>query len=168
MSRFTVLLALLAACDPPTETATIGALRQPCIGFEVKLCLLMGAQEPLHPEFAEIEGYVHHWGTQSEITFYREPVDSPESDSPSERMILVEIIEENVTITAPFQLDFPVDGPDWFSGSGPSVDMLGTPVVCEDEVCDQLGAADLSESPFAVTMELTDDPQTLRATAVLL
>ncbi len=169
MSRLTILIALLVACDNPTETATVDALRQPCANFVRTLCLVMAQdQEPPHPEFYGIEGFVHRWGTRSEITFYREELDSPESDGPGERLVLLEVLDESVTITAPFQLDFPETGPGWFTGSGTTFDMLGTTVVCEAGVCDQIVAADLSESSFGVTMELTDDPQTLRATAVSL
>lgn len=169
MSRFTFLLMLFAACDPTTETATVAALRQPCVGFERALCLVMSQdQQPLHQEFHGIEGFSHRWGIQSEITFYREELDPPVADGPREKLILLEVVDETATITAPFALEFPATGPGWFSGSGTTFDVLGTTVVCEADVCDQLVAADLGESPFEVTMELTDDPQTLRATAVSL
>lgn len=167
MSRFTLLLALLAACDPTTETATVAALRQPCVGFTRALCLVMAQdQQPPHVEFRGIEGFSHHWGIQSEITFYREQVDHPDADAPNERLVLLDIVDETSTITAPFQLVFQATGVGWFSGSGTTFDMLGTTVVCDAGVGDQLVAADLGEAPFEVTMELTADPQALRATAV--
>lgn len=169
MSRFAFLLVLFAACDPTTETATVAALRQPCVGFTRTLCLVMAQdQQPPHVEFRGIEGFSHHWGIQSEITFYREQVDHPDADAPNEKLVLLDIVEESATITAPFELEFQPTGPGWFSGSGTTFDMVGTTVVCEAGVCDQLVAADLGQSPFQVTMELTDDPQTLRATAVSL
>ncbi len=169
MSRLTILVALLGACETTTETATVGALRQPRVGFERALCLLMAQdQQPLHPEFHGIEGFTHRWGTQSEITFYREELDPQVSDAPTENRILIDIIDETVTVTAPFELEFPETGPNWFTGSGTTLDVVGTTVVCEADVCDQIVAADLGESRFEVTMELTDDPQTLRATAVSL
>jgi uncharacterized protein DUF4377 len=162
MSRSLVLL-LLVACDggqSPPETATIGALREACVGAFPQLCLLITQDGEQHREFFGIEGYTHRWGTESEITFHREPIDEPLADGPNESLILLDVTSEQVTVTAPFQLAFPHDG--WFSRST-SLDMVGTTVECDADVCDEILAAELAAQPFEVTMELTDNPQTLRA-----
>lgn len=170
MSRSIVLIAL-AACEggqTPTETATVSALREPCVGFISQLCLVVTDEgEQPHREFFGVQGYAHRWGVESEIVYTREPLDPPPADGPSETLILLDIVVEREPITAPFQLAFPAGGTGWFSDTTP-LEMDGTRIECDAAICDQLTAADTSETPFTATFELTDNPQILRATAVSL
>lgn len=163
---------VLAACtehgQTPTQSAIVAPLREPCQGFAPSMCLVMVPdQQPRERLFAGIVGYTHRWGVESEITFRREALDPPPLDGPSERVILLEVLDENDAIAAPFTLTFPAGGPGWFSGSAPALDMLGTTVQCDTDLCTQLDVADTAGQPFEVVMELVD-AQTLRATSVTL
>ncbi len=164
-------LVLLTACtehgSTPIQTAIVAPLRVPCQGFGPVMCLSMvPVQQPRELVFFGIEGYTHRWGVESEITFRREVLDQPIPDGPSENLILIDTVVENATITAPFELAFP-GGSGFFTGTGTQLDMLGTTIECEQAVGNQIATASSSGIPFQVTMELTDDTQTLRATAVL-
>jgi Domain of unknown function (DUF4377) len=163
-------LVLLTACtehgSTPIQTAIVAPLRVPCQGFGPVMCLSMvPVQKPTELVFFGIEGYTHRWGVESEITFRREVLDQPIPDGPSENLILIDTVVENETITAPFDLSFQ-GGFGFFSGTGTQLDMLGTTVECDQAIGNQISTASSSGVPFQVTMELTDDPQTLRALAV--
>lgn len=163
-------LVLLTACtehgSTPTQTAIVAPLRVPCQGFGPVMCLSMApVQEAQELLFFGIQGYTHRWGVESEITFRREVLDKPIPDGPSENIILLDTVLETEAITAPFELTFP-GGSGFFSGIGTQLDMLGTTVECEQAVGNQIATASSSGVPFTVTMELTGDPQTLRALAV--
>ncbi len=163
-------LLLLTACtehgSTPTQTAIVAPLRVPCQGFGPVMCLSMvPVQKPQELVFSGIEGYTHRWGVESEITFRREVVAEPIPDGSSENLILIETVVENETITAPFELSFP-GGSGFFSGTGTQLDMLGTTIECSQALCNAITTASSSGVPFQVTMELTDDPQALRATLV--
>ncbi len=166
---FLAALVVLAACEhgqTPIETAIVAPLRKPCQGFVQQLCLTMVPdQQPTETLFFGIEGYTHRWGVESEISLRREALDPPPADGPSENLILLEIIAENETITGPFQLEFPF-GPGWFQVSGSGLDMHGTSVQCDSVLRDQILTADSNGFSYTVTMQLTDDPNTLLATAV--
>ncbi len=129
------------------------------------MCMIMVPdQKPMERLFFGIDGFSHRWGIESEITFRRERVDPPPIDGSSENIILLDVIAENPIITAPFDLTFPFGG-GWFAGSGTQLDMVGTTVQCELTLCEQIRSASDTGTQFIVTMELTDDDQTLRATA---
>ncbi len=164
-----LVLVLLTACtehgSTPTQTAIVAPLRVPCQGVGPVMCLSMvPVQKPTELLFFGIEGYTHRWGVESEITFRREVVE-PIPGGPSENLILLETIVENETITGPFDLSFS-SGSGFFSGAGTQLDMLGTTIECEQSIGDLIATASSGGISFQVTMELTDDPQTLRALAV--
>lgn len=164
-----LVFVALAACgggQTPIEVVTVHALRTPCQSFEADLCLTMQPDFEL-PEllFFEIEGYTHRWGVEAELRIHREQAD-PAPREPSERIILDEIIIEREPITAPFQLEFPASGAQWFVSRPPNIDMLGTTVLCETTVCSAMLNAQTTFTTFGVTFELTDDPQTLTAISV--
>lgn len=162
-------LVLLTACtehgSTPTETAIVAPLREPCQqGLGPTMCVSMATDRGMETVFFVIQGYSHRWGVESEITFRREAIENPPPDGPGVNLILIETIAEHETITAPFELTFP--GPGFFSGTGTLLDMHGTTIECEQAVGNQIASASSSELPFTVTMELTADPQTLRALTV--
>ncbi len=167
--NFCLVLITLAACgqgESPLETAIVSPIRAPCIGLGPQLCLTMVPDgQPEQRLFEGIEGYTHRWGVESEIEFQRETIENPPADSSSQRLILVDTIVENDIPLASFSLDFP-GGPDWFSGTGTQLDLFGTTIQCDQAVCDQLRAADVSGAPFSATLAVVD-AQTLRATAVV-
>jgi hypothetical protein len=170
--KLLAIALLLPACtehgQTPTQTAIVSPLRTPCEGFGPVMCLTMVPdQRPQERLFFGIQGYEHKWGVESEITFRREVVEEPVPDGPGENIVLIETIVENQTITGPFDLTFPSGFGGWFSGTAPTLNMLGTPVQCETTVCNDILAPSGSGSPFAVTFEIVDE-QTLRATAVTL
>jgi hypothetical protein len=168
--RLLAILAL-AACgggQTPIENVTVSALRMPCQGFEVDMCLQMQSDFQT-PEllFFGIEGFTHRWGVETEMTIRREVVDPALPDGPSERVIMLDLINELQPVTGPFELDFPSSsGRQWFVSRPPNLDMVGTTVLCEASVCSAITSAQSSFINFTVTMQLTGDPQTLEAISV--
>ncbi len=161
-------LVVVAACgggESPIETAIISPVLSPCIGFGPHMCMNVAFDGgPSTRQFFGIEGYDHRWGVESEITLRREVVENPPADGSSQRLILEDTIVENDIPLGAFDLEFPA-GPDWFSGTGTEVELLGTTIECELAVCDELRAADQSAAAFTVDVELVD-ADTLRATGV--
>jgi hypothetical protein len=168
MSRSLVPL-IVAGCgggQTPIETVLIAPLRTPCSAFAPTVCLEMTPdRKPTERVFFGIEGFTHRWGFEAEIQLEREQLELI-PDGPSENLIMVELINEAERITAPFELEFPFGG-GWFSGTSSPLQMHGTVVLCEAAVCSSITTAEQSGVAYTLTMELTDDDQTLRATGVL-
>jgi hypothetical protein len=154
MPRLVLALALLAACEhgqTPIETAIVSPLQTPCVFLDQQMCMTMVPdQKPMETLFFGIEGFTHRWGIESEIKFRREPVDPRPIEGPSENLILLEIVVENETVTAPFQLQFP-PGSGWFIASGTTLDLHGTTVTCDPAVCDQLISLDSATRRCAIS-----------------
>jgi hypothetical protein len=170
--RVAILLAL-AACgggESVTETVTVSALRVPCAGEGLFMCLeLTDVNGDTRREFFGIEGYTHRWGFEAEIRIRIEEVDDPPADGSSEGLFLDELISEELTAPPQFEIDFPDNPPglEWFSGSGLALELVGTTAIeCDQPTCDAILVQSEATSAFSVTMELTDDDQTLRAVAV--
>jgi hypothetical protein len=163
---------VLVACgggQTPIEVVTVAPLRTPCQSFVQQMCLTMTPDfETAETLFFGIEGYDHRWGVEAELKIHREPVDPPLADGPSELIVVDEVLGELESITAPFDLTFPFTGSNsWFTGGGTTLDMLGTDVLCESAVCSAILDRQINSfSNFSVTLELTDDDQTLTALSV--
>jgi hypothetical protein len=169
-----LVVAALGACtggESPSEEVTVAALRTPCQGEGTFMCLgLTHADGSPGNVMFGIEGYTHRWGFESQIRFRTETIEDPPQDGPSANLILEELISEERVVSSSFELAFfdTPPGVAWFFATSSSLvlDMARTTVQCEQAVCDDILARSAATTAFTVTMELTDDDQTLRATGV--
>lgn len=168
-----ILLSTMIGCtgggQTPIEVVTVSALRQACVNSAPQMCLTMQPDfEQPETLFFGIDGYTHRWGVESELIIRREPIDPITADGQSELITISEVLAERQPIVAPFDLVFSFPGTSgWFTTVGPErLNMLGTTVRCEAMLCNLITSRSSNFVAFGVTMELTEDDQTLQAVAV--
>lgn len=164
----------LAACSSgEVREGVVASHLRPCVGVSYDLCMqVTDVDDGVLDLFYEgIEGFDFIWGFEVTLRYQIEAVDDPPADGSSLRYVLDDVMAVREELPgAPFTATFSPEiiGESWFAADVTGVvSMVGTPVSCEQSLCDALVAAGTDiGTAFRVSFEHTGAVVPLRAAAL--